>query len=115
MLKYEEGEYYQTHHDYNEHQLERQSGVRILTVYMYLNDLEEGDGGGTQFTSLGLTVQPKRGRAVIWPSVKNESPHEKDPRTMHQALPVKNGAVKYGSNAWIHQRDFKTAHKNGCT
>jgi len=42
-------------------------------------------------------VQPKRGRALIWPSVKDEAPDEKDGRTMHQALPVKKG-VKYGAN-----------------
>ena len=99
MLRYEEGEYYQTHHDYIPHQKQRQSGVRILTVYMYLNDLGEDQGGGTQFTNLNLTVQPKKGAALLWPSVLDQSPHDKDERTMHQALPVKNGAVKYGANA----------------
>ena len=106
MLRYEEGEYYRSHHDYIEHQIDRQEGVRIMTVYLYLNDLDEGDGGGTQFTNLGgLTVQPKRGRALLWPSVLDEDPHVKDKRTMHQALPVTkgSGAVKYGANAWIHQ------------
>jgi prolyl 4-hydroxylase len=106
MLRYEEGEYYRSHHDYIEHQIDRQDGVRILTVYLYLNDLDEEEGGGTQFTNLGgLTVQPKRGRALLWPSVLDEDPHMKDRRTMHQALPVTkgSGAVKYGANAWIHQ------------
>lgn len=112
MLRYEVGEYYQTHHDYIPYQLERQAGVRIMTVYMYLNDVEEG--GGTQFPKLDLTVQPKRGQALLWPSVLDQDPHEKDDRTLHQALPVIKG-VKYGANAWIHQRDFKTANKNGCT
>jgi prolyl 4-hydroxylase len=106
MLRYEEGEYYRSHHDYIEHQIDRQEGVRILTVYLYLNDLDEEEGGGTQFTNLGgLTVQPKHGRALLWPSVLDEDPHMKDRRTMHQALPVTkgSGAVKYGANAWIHQ------------
>lgn len=94
MLRYEENEYYQTHHDYIPHQLQRQSGVRILTLYMYLNDVEEG--GGTEFTNLGpLTVTPKKGAALIWPSVQDQSPHTKDERTMHAALPVKKG-IKYG-------------------
>jgi prolyl 4-hydroxylase len=112
MLRYEVGEHYQTHHDYIPHQLQRQSGVRILTVYMYLNDVEEG--GGTSFTNLGpLTVTPKKGAALIWPSVLDERPHTKDERTMHAALPVIKG-VKYGANAWIHQRDFKTPNRNNC-
>ena len=111
MLRYEVGQYYQTHHDYIEYQMKRQSGVRIMTVYMYLNDVEEG--GGTHFPHLGLTVQPKRGHVVIWPSVLDEAPDEVDMRTEHTALPVIKG-VKYGANAWIHQRDFKTPNEQGC-
>ena len=72
------------------------------------------EGGGTDFPNLKLTVMPKRGRALIWPSVLDEKPDEKDGRTMHQALPVTKG-VKYGANAWVHQRDFKGPAKRGCT
>ena len=90
----------------------RQPGVRILTLYLYLNDVE--GGGGTHFDRLDITVMPKRGRAVLWPSVFNDQPHKKDGRTTHQALPVTQG-IKYGANAWFHQRDFKTPNKQGCT
>lgn len=45
-------------------QLKREEGVRILTVFLYLNDVEEG--GGTDFPKLGITVEPKKGKAVIW-------------------------------------------------
>ena len=89
----------------------RQQGVRILTVYLYLNEVEEG--GGTNFDVLGLTVMPKRGRVLIWPSVLNEDPWKEDHRTSHQALPVEKG-IKYGANAWFHMRDFKTPNINGC-
>lgn len=112
LLKYEEGQFYQQHHDYIGHQRERQEGVRILTVFLYLNEVEEG--GGTNFPKLDLTVLPKRGRALLWPSVLNEDPNAIDPRTDHQALPVIKG-IKYGANAWVHQRDFKTPNKNGCS
>jgi 2OG-Fe(II) oxygenase superfamily len=81
------------HHDYIPFHLERSQGVRIITVFLYLNDVEEG--GGTHFTKLGITVQPKRGRVVIWPSVYDEDPNKRDPRTHHEALPVKKG-IKYG-------------------
>jgi len=53
-----------------------------LTAYLYLNDVEAG--GGTKFTKLDLTVMPKLGRALFWPSVFNDKPHEKDGRTSHQ-------------------------------
>jgi prolyl 4-hydroxylase len=80
-------------------------------VYLYLNDVEEG--GGTNFDKLNITVMPKRGRALIWPSVLNDEPGAKDSRTTHQALPVEKG-IKYGANAWFHIRDFKTPHQNEC-
>jgi hypothetical protein len=36
------------------HHTERHQGVRTLTVFLYLNDVEEG--GGTEFPTLGITV-----------------------------------------------------------
>jgi prolyl 4-hydroxylase len=67
LLQYEVGQFYQVHHDYIIHDHDRHSGVRILTVFVYLNDVEEG--GGTNFPHLGVTVMPKRSRVLIWPSV----------------------------------------------
>lgn len=111
LLKYDKSQFYQTHNDFIPHQVERPCGVRVLTFYIYLNDVEEG--GGTDFPHLEETVMPKRGRAVLWPSVFDRNPNKKDPRTDHQALPVIKG-VKYGANAWVHQRDFKTPNNRGC-
>lgn len=85
---------YNVHHDYIDVDTERQPGPRILTVFLYLNEVEEG--GGTQFLDLNITVMPKVGRALLWPSVLDEDPTKKDDRTYHQALPVEKG-VKFGS------------------
>lgn len=111
LLRYEQDQFYQTHNDYIHYQKDRPCGVRILTFYIYLNDVEAG--GGTDFPNLGLTVSPKLGRAVLWPSVFNSRPNTRDSRSDHQALPVLKG-TKYGANAWIHQRDFKNNNKIGC-
>jgi len=111
LLRYEPGQHYNTHHDYIEYEIDRQGGVRIITVYLYLNDVEAG--GGTNFPDLNLTVMPKRGRVLIWPSVLNSDPNEKDEGTDHQALPVEAG-IKYGANAWFHMRNFKAPNNNGC-
>lgn len=83
----------------------------MLTVLLFLDDVEVG--GATRFPMLNITVEPKRGRAVLWPNVKNEALNEKDDRTIHQALPVIKG-VKYAAKAWVHQRDYKTPKENGC-
>jgi prolyl 4-hydroxylase len=111
LLRYEVGQFYQQHHDYIAYHLERAQGVRTLTVFLYLNDVEAG--GGTDFPNLGLTVMPKRGKAVIWPSVLDSDPNQKDGRTEHQALPVEKG-IKYGANAWLHQRNFKEVFHRSC-
>lgn len=104
LLRYHEEQYYKSHNDDIPYQRDRPTGVRIPTFYFYLNTVEEG--GGTHFPHLNLTVPAKRGRAVLWPSVLNEKPNAKDPRSDHEAFLVIKG-VKFGCNAWNHQRDFK--------
>ena len=142
LLRYQEGQFYKVHHgafmfnliaiisyldadillvnsfsrfvcsDYLEHHYDQPQGVRILTFFIYLNDVESG--GETHFPKLNLTVTPKRGRAILWPSVLDEDPNAKDDRTDHEALPVLEG-IKFGANAWLHQRDYEDAQSRGCT
>ena len=114
ILRYEDGQKYDVHHDFISYHVERQCGPRILTFFLYLSDVEEG--GGTRFPDLGangLTVLPKKGKALLWPSVLNEDPIKIDGRTRHAALPVVKG-TKFAANAWIHLRDFVTPHDKGC-
>lgn len=106
LLRYEVGQFYGIHNDYIENNKDLAVGPRILTFYLYLNDVEKG--GETNFPRLGVTVKPKKGRAILWPSVLNEDPNEKDIRSDHQALPVLEG-LKFGANAWIHLRDYVNA------
>jgi hypothetical protein len=80
------------------------AGARILTVFLYLNDVQ--GGGGTHFNDLEMTVMPKRGRAVLWPSVLDEAPMAIDERTFHEAMEVTAGN-KYGANVWFHSRAIK--------
>jgi len=107
--------FYRRHSDYIEGDEFKLPGVRIYTLFTYLNDVPSG--GGTRFTDLPsgpVTFQPQRGKAILWPSVLESSPHEKDDRTHHEALPVTAGE-KFGANFWIHQYDFKGPHAKGCT
>mmetsp|Transcript_17992 Transcript_17992/g.26087 ORF Transcript_17992/g.26087 Transcript_17992/m.26087 type:complete len:494 (+) Transcript_17992:38-1519(+) len=111
LLKYTEGQFYRPHHDYIKHQVDRQCGPRILTFFLYLSDVEEG--GGTGFTGLDLVVMPKRGRALLWPSVLNSDPKREDPRMTHEAKDVVKGK-KFAANSWIHLFDFITPKSYGC-
>lgn len=111
LLQYAPGQYYKQHHDYIGHHIDMPCGVRILTLFIYLNDVEEG--GGTSFPYANVVVTPKKGSAVLWPSVRDDKPEQKDVRTDHEALPVLKGE-KYGANAWIHSRDFRRAFEMNC-
>lgn len=112
VLRYQPGQFYRTHHDMSPGDNELACGPRILTFFLYLSDVEEG--GGTNFPSLGVTVTPKKGSAVLWPSVKDSDPTKQDIRTRHQALAVDKG-VKFAANAWIHLYNYKTPNLWGCT
>ena len=111
ILRYEGGQFYKAHHDYIKHQQFRNGGPRILTFFLYLSDVEEG--GGTRFPHLDVTVLPKKGKALLWPSVLSDDPFSVDVSTRHEALPVVKG-VKFAANAWLHLKDYRAAHELGC-
>ena len=111
ILRYEEDQFYNLHHDYIPHQVNRNSGPRVLTFFLYLSDVTEG--GGTHFHDLDITVDPKKGKALLWPSVLSNNPYAGDKMTRHQALPVLEG-TKYAANAWLHLKDYRAAHELGC-
>ena len=62
ILKYNVGEYYKPHHDSSGAKDSSVSGHRILTFFLYLNDVPEG--GETRFTNLDISVQPKKGLRI---------------------------------------------------
>jgi prolyl 4-hydroxylase len=109
LLRYEAGHFYEPHHDLINHQMKTPTGPRLVTVFLYLNDVEEG--GKTRFTKLmnygkQLEIQPKKGTALLWPNVMDGNVYEVDPRTEHEALVVEKG-TKYGANAWLHLREYE--------
>lgn len=112
LLRYEKGQYYKNHHDVGGEEMYEPSGSRVLTFFLYLSDVEEG--GATRLTDLVgdgeeelyIDIQPKIGRALIWPNVYDDDPLSMDVRTFHEALPVARG-TKYGANAWFYARNYK--------
>jgi len=61
-----------------------EQGSRQATIFCYLNDVAAG--GSTSFPELGLSIQPKRGMAVIhFPADVNL---REDKRTLHQGSPA---------------------------
>lgn len=92
LVRYTEGQQYKEHHDWTSTHEKHPYGGRILTFFLYLNDVEAG--GGTKFNYLNFTATPKKGGAVVWPSMTDDMKEQND-WTWHQALPVEKG-IKYG-------------------
>ena len=103
VLKYGVGERYAAHHDFGASQRRLASGPRILTFFLYLSDVDEG--GETAFPRIfeedGITplaVRPRRGSALLWPSVRDGAMDQMDARTYHEARRVVRG-TKFAANA----------------
>lgn len=111
-LRYRTGMFYKRHHDNRESFKYLPCGTRTFTFFVYLSDVEEG--GGTDFPRLNLTVQPQRGRAVLFQDTLDSDPTTSDDRTDHEALPVVRG-LKRGLNVWLYQYSYKSLWKHGCT
>ena len=62
-------------------------GQRTWSMLIYLTDLKEG--GATEFAEIGLSIQPKRGKAVFWNNLlPSGAPNM---ATMHSGKPLKTG------------------------
>jgi prolyl 4-hydroxylase len=111
VVKVEQGHPQSLHHDYIHQQADRLPGVRILTIFLFLNDIE--DGGEMDFPRLGIQVLPKKGRAIVWPTVRDDDPNKREERVFHRAAEVRKG-VRYTANVLHHQRDFKGPQLANC-
>lgn len=80
--RYEPGEYYVPHADDGVGQ------TRVISALVYLNDVV--DGGQTEFIHHGVSVFPRAGRLVIFPS---------NYAYAHAAHPPKSG-TKYSAAFW---------------
>jgi hypothetical protein len=82
VSRYAEGQLYHGHYDISEDFL---ASHRLCTMLIYLNSLDEDQGGATYFRDLNVAVKPTAGRAVCWTNMNPDgSPHME---TMHAALP----------------------------
>eukprot|EP00746_Dinoflagellata_sp_MGD_P090373 gnl/MRDRNA2_/MRDRNA2_35687_c0_seq1.p1 gnl/MRDRNA2_/MRDRNA2_35687_c0~~gnl/MRDRNA2_/MRDRNA2_35687_c0_seq1.p1 ORF type:complete len:264 (+),score=38.39 gnl/MRDRNA2_/MRDRNA2_35687_c0_seq1:75-866(+) len=111
VVRYQKGQEYELHHDYEPGQAAQPCGPRIATFFMYMKSVKKG--GLTNFPNLHLRIEPKKGRAVLWWNVDlkrlraGEDPKVigKDLNTNHQAMVVEEG-TKWAVNRWIHAKDF---------
>jgi prolyl 4-hydroxylase len=98
VSRYTEGELYHGHYDISDDFL---ASHRLCTMLIYLNSLDENQGGATYFRDLNTAVKPTAGRAVCWTNMNPDgSPHLE---TMHAALPP----VGKNTEKWVIQLWFR--------
>jgi prolyl 4-hydroxylase len=105
LVKYSDHQRFDPHHDYFDPSTSRGNneltnlGQRIITLLVYL--VEPDSGGATTFPTLGISVPPKAGSAVLWYNCDAYG-HEY-PETLHAGMPVETG-TKVAVNIWIRQK-----------
>lgn len=105
--RYEVGQEFRSHYDwfrpeaaYWEAQ-KKLGGQRSWTAMVFLNEVEEG--GTTDFSGLGLTIEPKEGVLLTWNNATPEGLPNK--WTAHAGAPVVKG-VKYIITKWYRTRKW---------
>lgn len=78
-----------------------QGGQRIITIVMYLNDVEAG--GATIFPEINLSVFPKKGSALYFSYCNSLG--QVDSRTLHGGAPVIAGE-KWIATKWIRESAY---------
>lgn len=106
--RYMPGQEFKPHHDWfhpNTSYWERETtkgGQRSFTAMVYLNNVEAG--GTTDFTELGMSIEPKEGVLLLW---NNALPDGMPNRaTLHAGTPVASG-VKYVITKWYRTRQWR--------
>jgi prolyl 4-hydroxylase len=91
--RYDVGQQFKPHWDYFEpgtKEYLRFAGTRGNRTWTFMVYLNEGmEGGGTRFTELGHTFQPKTGLAVLWNNLKSDG--TPNTFTKHSGEPVLSG------------------------
>jgi prolyl 4-hydroxylase len=80
---------------------EPHGGQRTWTAMIYLNEPEAG--GATAFKLLGMAIEPRLGRILIWNNMAVDG--SPNPWTNHEGQPVEAGA-KYIVTKWYRERKF---------
>lgn len=114
ILNYKESQLYRPHTDYFHdptHGQDKPGGQRLVTILMYLSDVEEGGEtvfphaepkvsgpGWSECAQKGLAVHPRKGDALMFFSLEPDG--AEDPKSTHGSCPVIKGE-KWSATKWI--------------
>ena len=84
-------------------------GARLKTALCYLNDVKKG--GGTKMSKLDLTVEPKKGRLLVFQNTISHEDHTRHELSEHAGLPVEDGE-KFAFNLWFKECNSKRLYSD---
>jgi prolyl 4-hydroxylase len=106
VIRYYENQEYKAHYDGWYPGTEKwdkyckQYGQRMITVLVYLSDVEEG--GGTKFPKNNITILPKIGKLLVFHNCHYNTNILHD-KSLHAGLPVIKG-TKWAFNLWFREK-----------
>ena len=107
LINYNVGEKYMCHYDgYTENDIRINDGQRMVTCFIYLNNLQENQGGHTEFNKLNIKVAPKKGRLLVFYNTEKDSNKLHD-LSMHGGNEVLSGE-KWACNIWFRDKKFNS-------
>jgi prolyl 4-hydroxylase len=113
IVRYRANEKYEAHFDYFEPRdsgIMGKAGQRVMTFFVYLNDVPEECGGATYFTNLNLKIRPKQGSCAVWfntnptNEIRYSASHHGGETV--RSTPNHPDPVKYALNIWVRQNCF---------
>lgn len=107
VVRYEMGQQFSWHYDAIPKSQLDESGQRVATLLVYLNDVKSG--GATCFKDLNIQVRPQKGKALLF--FPSQLDGKSDDRTMHAGQVAMD--TKFIAQMWIHERDYSPALPEG--
>ena len=101
IVKYEKGQQYKYHYDYFASNSDQINNQRVYSILIYLNDLDELDGGTTDFPYYKLKIQPQKGKCIYWKNTNLDNSVNK--LTLHAGKPILTNKIKYVLTIWTRE------------
>jgi prolyl 4-hydroxylase len=100
IAKYDKGQEYKYHYDY----FDDTDNQRQYSIIIYLNDLDEVDGGATHFPLYKCKFYPYKGRAIQWNNINSDKSLNK--LSLHAGQPILTDKTKYILTIWTREKRY---------
>ena len=104
IARYEKGQEYKYHYDYFGSETDQKKNQRMYSILVYLNDLNELDGGATHFPLYKIRTYPYKGRAITWNNLNPDG--KENTLTLHAGEPILTDKVKYVLTIWTRVSEY---------